>query len=84
MGIGERLKLEFCITVTRASVKCQEINSNPIFLFLHNQFGTWKHARRYGGIYAAWAFVILLAVLCLGRALYWACMKVSHPVQNFS
>ncbi|KAF4017198.1 hypothetical protein G4228_009309 [Cervus hanglu yarkandensis] len=47
-------------------------------------FGTWKHARRYGGIYAAWAFVILLAVLCLGRALYWACMKVSHPVQNFS
>uniref|UniRef100_A0A8C2RQS2 Phosphatidylinositol-4,5-bisphosphate 4-phosphatase n=1 Tax=Capra hircus TaxID=9925 RepID=A0A8C2RQS2_CAPHI len=38
-------------------------------------FGTWKHARRYGGIYAAWAFVILLAVLCLGRALYWACMK---------
>ncbi|KAG8509750.1 Type 1 phosphatidylinositol 4,5-bisphosphate 4-phosphatase, partial [Galemys pyrenaicus] len=47
-------------------------------------FGTWKHARRYGGIYAAWALVILLAVLCLVRALYWACMKVSHPVQNFS
>ncbi|OBS59741.1 hypothetical protein A6R68_09123 [Neotoma lepida] len=47
-------------------------------------FGTWKHAQQYGGIYAAWAFVILLAVLCLGRALYWGCMKVSHPVQNFS
>ncbi|EDL88428.1 type 1 phosphatidylinositol 4,5-bisphosphate 4-phosphatase isoform X1 [Apodemus sylvaticus] len=47
-------------------------------------FGTWKPAQQYGGIYAAWAFVILLAVLCLGRALYWGCMKVSHPVQNFS
>lgn len=60
----------------------QSSTVTPSF-FLH-QFGTWKHARRYGGIYAAWALVILLAVLCLGRALYWACMKVSHPVQNFS
>uniref|UniRef100_A0A8C0GNX2 Phosphatidylinositol-4,5-bisphosphate 4-phosphatase n=1 Tax=Chelonoidis abingdonii TaxID=106734 RepID=A0A8C0GNX2_CHEAB len=47
-------------------------------------FGTWRHARRYGGIYASWALIILLAVLCLGRAMYWACMRVSHPVQNFS
>uniref|UniRef100_A0A8D0G5W9 Phosphatidylinositol-4,5-bisphosphate 4-phosphatase n=1 Tax=Sphenodon punctatus TaxID=8508 RepID=A0A8D0G5W9_SPHPU len=47
-------------------------------------FGTWKPAQRYGGIYASWALVILLAVVCLGRAMYWACMRVSHPVQNFS
>uniref|UniRef100_A0A8C4WT77 Phosphatidylinositol-4,5-bisphosphate 4-phosphatase n=1 Tax=Gopherus evgoodei TaxID=1825980 RepID=A0A8C4WT77_9SAUR len=47
-------------------------------------FGTWRHARRYSGIYASWALIILLAVLCLGRAMYWACMRVSHPVQNFS
>ncbi|XP_033025508.1 type 1 phosphatidylinositol 4,5-bisphosphate 4-phosphatase [Lacerta agilis] len=47
-------------------------------------FGTWKQARIYGGIYASWALVILLALVCLGRATYWACMRVSHPVQNFS
>ncbi|XP_015273524.1 PREDICTED: type 1 phosphatidylinositol 4,5-bisphosphate 4-phosphatase [Gekko japonicus] len=47
-------------------------------------FGTWQHAQRYGGIYASWALVILLAVLCFGRAMYWACMRVSNPIQNFS
>nr|XP_014352442.1 PREDICTED: type 1 phosphatidylinositol 4,5-bisphosphate 4-phosphatase [Latimeria chalumnae] len=46
--------------------------------------GTWSQAKTYGGIYASWAVVILMAVICLGRAMYWACMKVSHPVQNFS
>lgn len=63
-----------------------DTKGNLLFFFflLVCQFGTWKHAQQYGGIYAAWAFVILLAVSCLGRALYWACMKVSHPVQNFS
>ncbi|XP_041095543.1 type 1 phosphatidylinositol 4,5-bisphosphate 4-phosphatase-like [Polyodon spathula] len=46
--------------------------------------GTWKHAQQYGGIYASWAAIILLAVICMGRACYWACMRVSQPVQNFS
>ncbi|XP_006630203.2 type I phosphatidylinositol 4,5-bisphosphate 4-phosphatase-A [Lepisosteus oculatus] len=46
--------------------------------------GTWKHAQRYGGIYASWVVVILLALICMGRACYWACMRVSQPVQNFT
>ncbi|KAG2463257.1 PP4P1 phosphatase, partial [Polypterus senegalus] len=46
--------------------------------------GTWKPAQKYGGIYASWAVVMLLALICLGRGCYWACMRVSQPVQNFS
>ncbi|MBN3286003.1 PP4P1 phosphatase, partial [Polyodon spathula] len=46
--------------------------------------GTWKPARQYGGIYASWAAVVLLAVICMGRACHWACMRVSQPVQNFA
>ncbi|XP_039206062.1 type 1 phosphatidylinositol 4,5-bisphosphate 4-phosphatase [Crotalus tigris] len=47
-------------------------------------FGTWKQAQQYRGVYAAWAVVIFLALIFLGRAMYWACMRVSHPIQNFS
>ncbi|XP_029140960.1 type 1 phosphatidylinositol 4,5-bisphosphate 4-phosphatase [Protobothrops mucrosquamatus] len=47
-------------------------------------FGTWKQAQQYRGVYAAWAVVIFLALVFLGRAMYWACMRVSHPIQNFS
>ncbi|KPP78548.1 type 1 phosphatidylinositol 4,5-bisphosphate 4-phosphatase-like [Scleropages formosus] len=46
--------------------------------------GTWTQARRYRGIYASWAVLILLLLLSLGRALYWACMRVSQPVENFT
>ncbi|KAG8596490.1 hypothetical protein GDO81_001927 [Engystomops pustulosus] len=46
--------------------------------------GTWKLARDYGGIYASWALLLLLALICLGRAIYWACMRVSHPIQSLS
>nr|XP_023857839.1 type I phosphatidylinositol 4,5-bisphosphate 4-phosphatase-A [Salvelinus alpinus] len=46
--------------------------------------GTWVKAQAYGGIYASWAMLILLVLLTLGRALYWACMPVSEPLQNFT
>lgn len=46
--------------------------------------GTWTLARTFGGIYASWAIVLLLALICIGRAIYWACMRVSHPIQSFS
>ncbi|XP_035644533.1 type I phosphatidylinositol 4,5-bisphosphate 4-phosphatase-A isoform X2 [Oncorhynchus keta] len=46
--------------------------------------GTWVKAQDYGGIYASWAVLILLVLLTLGRALYWACMRVSEPLQNFT
>ncbi|XP_072271298.1 type 1 phosphatidylinositol 4,5-bisphosphate 4-phosphatase [Pyxicephalus adspersus] len=46
--------------------------------------GTWTLARTYGGIYASWALLLLLALICMGRAIYWACMRVSHPIQSFS
>ncbi|XP_067883320.1 type 1 phosphatidylinositol 4,5-bisphosphate 4-phosphatase-like, partial [Heterodontus francisci] len=45
---------------------------------------TWKHARKFHGVYAAWAVLIILSVCCLARACYWGCLKVSHPIQNFS
>ncbi|XP_072885341.1 type 1 phosphatidylinositol 4,5-bisphosphate 4-phosphatase-like [Hemitrygon akajei] len=45
---------------------------------------TWRNARHYHGIYAAWAVPITLSVCCLVRACYWGCMRVSHPIQNFS
>lgn len=48
------------------------------------QAGTWLHAKQYRGIYASWAVLILLVVLSLGRALYWACMRVSQPLQSFT
>ncbi|XP_053558218.1 type 1 phosphatidylinositol 4,5-bisphosphate 4-phosphatase [Bombina bombina] len=46
--------------------------------------GTWIVARRQPGIYASWVILILLTLLCMGRAIYWACMRVSHPVQSCS
>ncbi|MEE6508477.1 hypothetical protein FKM82_021244 [Ascaphus truei] len=46
--------------------------------------GTWHLAQRFGGIYASWALLLLVALVCLGRAIYWACIRVSHPVQSFS
>ncbi|KAG8455558.1 hypothetical protein GDO86_001669 [Hymenochirus boettgeri] len=46
--------------------------------------GTWTLAYKYVGIYASWTLLLLLALACLGRGIYWACMRVSHPVQSFS
>ncbi|XP_023670474.1 type I phosphatidylinositol 4,5-bisphosphate 4-phosphatase-A-like [Paramormyrops kingsleyae] len=46
--------------------------------------GTWNHAQIYRGIYVSWAALVLLVVLSLGRGLYWACMRVSQPLQGFS
>ncbi|XP_023646879.2 type I phosphatidylinositol 4,5-bisphosphate 4-phosphatase-A isoform X2 [Paramormyrops kingsleyae] len=46
--------------------------------------GTWLQAKQYRGIYASWAVLILLVLLSLGRALYWACMRVSQPLQSFT
>nr|XP_033780901.1 type 1 phosphatidylinositol 4,5-bisphosphate 4-phosphatase [Geotrypetes seraphini] len=45
--------------------------------------GTWKYAKKYGGIYATWALVILVAVVAMSRAVYWACMRVSQPLRGF-
>lgn len=44
--------------------------------------GTAHQAKLHKGIYASWIIVILLAAICMVRASYWACMKVSHPIQN--
>ncbi|ROL45474.1 Type I phosphatidylinositol 4,5-bisphosphate 4-phosphatase-B [Anabarilius grahami] len=46
--------------------------------------GTWLNARQYKGIYASWVFFILLVLFTLFRALHWACMKISEPLQNYS
>uniref|UniRef100_A0A674NN14 Phosphatidylinositol-4,5-bisphosphate 4-phosphatase n=1 Tax=Takifugu rubripes TaxID=31033 RepID=A0A674NN14_TAKRU len=46
--------------------------------------GTWGNARTYPGIYASWAALLLLVLISLARALYWACMRVSQPLQNFT
>ncbi|KAL4657254.1 type I phosphatidylinositol 4,5-bisphosphate 4-phosphatase-A [Arapaima gigas] len=46
--------------------------------------GTWTKAQIYRGIYASWAVLILLLLLSLGRALYWACMRVSQPLESFT
>ncbi|TWW73978.1 Type I phosphatidylinositol 4,5-bisphosphate 4-phosphatase-A [Takifugu flavidus] len=48
------------------------------------QAGTWGNARTYPGIYASWAALLLLVLISLARALYWACMRVSQPLQNFT
>ncbi|XP_072411946.1 type 1 phosphatidylinositol 4,5-bisphosphate 4-phosphatase-like, partial [Chiloscyllium punctatum] len=45
---------------------------------------TWKQARRYHGIYAGWAVLMVLSLCCFARACYWGCLKVSHPIQSFS
>lgn len=52
--------------------------------FLSLQAGTWLNARQYKGIYASWVFFILLVLFTLFRALHWACMKISEPLQNYS
>ncbi|KAK3513790.1 hypothetical protein QTP70_028885 [Hemibagrus guttatus] len=46
--------------------------------------GTWSKAQVYGGIYAAWVAMLLLVVVTLARALYWTCLRVSQPLQNFT
>ncbi|MCJ8744991.1 hypothetical protein PDJAM_G00125150 [Pangasius djambal] len=46
--------------------------------------GTWSKAQVYGGIYAAWVAILLLVVVTLARALYWTCLRVSQPLQNFT
>lgn len=52
--------------------------------FLSLQAGTWGNARTYPGIYASWAVLLLLVLITLARALYWACMRVSQPLQNLT
>lgn len=63
-------------------------SSSVIFLCLNNSFslqaGTWSKAQVYGGIYAAWVAMLLLVVVTLARALYWTCLRVSQPLQNFT
>ncbi|XP_051982043.1 type I phosphatidylinositol 4,5-bisphosphate 4-phosphatase-B isoform X2 [Xyrauchen texanus] len=46
--------------------------------------GTWQLALGNKGIYASWAFFILLVLITLLRTLHWACMKISEPLQNYS
>uniref|UniRef100_A0A8C6UPH3 Phosphatidylinositol-4,5-bisphosphate 4-phosphatase n=1 Tax=Neogobius melanostomus TaxID=47308 RepID=A0A8C6UPH3_9GOBI len=46
--------------------------------------GTWVKAQTYPGIYASWAVLLLLVVVTLARAFYWACMRVSQPLQSFT
>ncbi|MGH0157765.1 UNVERIFIED_CONTAM: hypothetical protein FKN15_034255 [Acipenser sinensis] len=46
--------------------------------------GTWQEAEQYGAIYAIWAVVLVLCVVYLGWAVYWACIKISEPVQNYT
>ncbi|TDH05617.1 hypothetical protein EPR50_G00124320 [Perca flavescens] len=46
--------------------------------------GTWAKAQTYQGIYASWATLLLLVLVTLVRAFYWACMRVSQPLQNFT
>uniref|UniRef100_A0A7N6ADF2 Phosphatidylinositol-4,5-bisphosphate 4-phosphatase n=1 Tax=Anabas testudineus TaxID=64144 RepID=A0A7N6ADF2_ANATE len=37
--------------------------------------GTWVKAQTYPGIYASWAVLLLLVLVTLARAFYWACMR---------
>ncbi|KAF0046696.1 hypothetical protein F2P81_000329 [Scophthalmus maximus] len=37
--------------------------------------GTWVKAQTYQGIYASWAVLLLLVLVTLARAFYWACMR---------
>lgn len=53
-------------------------------IFLSPQAATWLKAQTYQGIYASWAVLLLLVLLTLARAVYWACMRVSQPLQNFT
>ncbi|XP_056266610.1 type I phosphatidylinositol 4,5-bisphosphate 4-phosphatase-A [Pseudoliparis swirei] len=46
--------------------------------------GTWASAQSFQGIYASWAALLLLVLVSLARAFYWACMRVSQPLQNFT
>lgn len=46
--------------------------------------GTWNSAQQNKGIYASWAVMLLLTVLCLTRTFYWTCMTISHPIQNLT
>uniref|UniRef100_A0A3Q2Z090 Phosphatidylinositol-4,5-bisphosphate 4-phosphatase n=2 Tax=Hippocampus comes TaxID=109280 RepID=A0A3Q2Z090_HIPCM len=46
--------------------------------------GTWLKAETYPGIYASWAVLLLLVLGTLARAFYWACMRVSQPLQSFT
>lgn len=53
-------------------------------LLVYIQAGTWVKAQTYPGIYASWAVLLLLVLVTLARAFYWACMRVSQPLQNFT
>uniref|UniRef100_A0A673C3I0 Phosphatidylinositol-4,5-bisphosphate 4-phosphatase n=1 Tax=Sphaeramia orbicularis TaxID=375764 RepID=A0A673C3I0_9TELE len=53
-------------------------------LSLSLEAGTWLKAQTYPGIYASWAVLLLLVLVTLARAFYWACMRVSQPLQNFT
>ncbi|NXN99348.1 PP4P1 phosphatase, partial [Rhinopomastus cyanomelas] len=42
--------------------------------------GTWGVARRMGAVHAGWALLGVGAGLCLLRAAYWGCLRVSRPL----
>ncbi|XP_035390838.1 type I phosphatidylinositol 4,5-bisphosphate 4-phosphatase-B [Electrophorus electricus] len=46
--------------------------------------GTWWKAQKYQRLYVLWAFSILLVLICLARALHWACVKISEPLHNYA
>lgn len=67
------LKMSF-----KTSIRCSDAS------FVSSQAGTWVKAQTYQGIYASWAVLLLLVLVTLARAFYWACMRVSQPLQNFT
>ncbi|XP_076145593.1 type I phosphatidylinositol 4,5-bisphosphate 4-phosphatase-B [Alosa pseudoharengus] len=46
--------------------------------------GTWVQTQSNKRIYAAWAVLIVLALLSLARAIYWTCVKISEPLQSYA
>ncbi|XP_076838784.1 type I phosphatidylinositol 4,5-bisphosphate 4-phosphatase-B [Brachyhypopomus gauderio] len=46
--------------------------------------GTWRTAREYKRLYVFWALSVLLVLICLVRALHWACVKISEPLHNYT
>ncbi|KAI4895792.1 hypothetical protein NFI96_012932 [Prochilodus magdalenae] len=46
--------------------------------------GTWVNAQQNKKLYMLWVFFFLLVLISLGRALHWACLKISEPLHNYS